>query len=296
MNDFQKRSIATFIISIFLAASPVLASTQLDIDYETPSFEDKELISDLVKVSVSYQQQENFEDDSNNLHYQIFYNNIYQIDSGVYTRYVGGVSLKDLDSDGVSEVIIKAFSGGAHCCTTLNIYTWNHNKFVKLETGYLDGEGGTFQDLDGDGKLEFITSDNSFLYRFSSYAASFPPSQIYALRNGKLEDVTRRYVKHLKSEAWEMYQAFLQVKKEGNDVNGILAGYVAQKALLGEFYQAWEFMLANYDRTSDSGLTIYEGDREVGKYPNFPTALKAFLVEQGYLVKDNSKYVRKLKY
>jgi len=291
VNNFQKCSTATFIISIFLAAtSPVLASTQLDIDSETHSFKNKELISDLVKVSVSYQQQKDFEDDSNNLQYQILYNNVRQINSGIYTRYTGGVSLKDLDNSGTSEVIVKAFSGGAHCCTSLNIYTWNHNKFVKLETGYLDGEGGAFQDLDGDGKLEFITSDNSFFYRFSSYAASFPPSRIYALRNGKLENVTRRYIKHLKSQAWEMYQAFLQVKKEGHEINGILAGYVAQKALLGEFQQAWEFMLANYDPTSDSGLAIYEGDREVGRYPNFPTALKVFLIEQGYLSRDTKNY------
>lgn len=291
MNNFQKYSIATFLISIALAlASPALATTQLEIDYETPSFKDKELISNLVKVSVSYQHQKDFDNDSDNLQYQIFYNNIHQIDSGVYTRYIGGVSLKDLDNNGVSEVIVKAFSGGAHCCTTLNIYTWNHNKFIKLETGYLDGEGGTFQDLDRDGKLEFISHDNSFLYTFSSYAGSFPPSRIYAFRNGRFENVTRKYIKHLKSQAWEMYQAFLQVKKEGNDVNGILAGYVAQKALLGEFHQAWEFMLANYDRTSDWGLAIYKGDREVGKYPNFPTALKAFLIEQGYLGGDTKNY------
>lgn len=292
MNNFQRNSITTFLISIVLAvANPVLANTQLDIDSETPSFEDKELISDSVKVSVSYQQKEDFEDDSNNLQYQIFSNNIHQIDAGVYTRYVGSISLKDLDGNGTSEVIIKTFSGGAHCCTSLNIYTWNNNKFIKLKTGFMDGEGGMFQDLDGDGKLEFITSDNLFLYRFSSYAASFPPSRIYALRNGKFENVTRKYVKHLKSEAWEMYQAFLRSKKEKNEVNGVLAGYVAQKALLGQFQQAWKFMLANYNHTSDAGLAIYEGDREVGKYSNFPTALRAFLIEQGYLYKGKSTSV-----
>ena len=125
--------------------------------------------------------------------FQIFYNGVLEINSSDFTTTIGSVSLKDLDGNAKPEVIINTFSGGAHCCTALNIYSWDGNKFIKLETGFMDGEGGTFQDLDGDGKLEFITSDNSFLYRFSSYAASFPPSQIYALRNGKLEDVTRRY-------------------------------------------------------------------------------------------------------
>ena len=104
--------------------------------------------------------------------------------------------------------------------------------------------------------------------------------------NGKFEDVTRSYTQHLKSHAWEMYQAFLQSKKEQYEVNGILAGYVAQKILLGEYEQGWKFMLANYDRTSDWGLTIYQEDREIGKYLDFPTALKAFLIQQGYLDKN----------
>lgn len=80
-----------------------------------------------------------------------------------------------------------------------------------------------------------------------------------------------------------MYQPFLQNKKENFEVNGILAGYVAQKALLGEYQQGWEFMLANYDPTSDWGLTIYQGDQEAGKYSNFPNALKSALIKQGYL-------------
>jgi len=69
-------------------------------------------------------------------------------------------------------------------------------------------------------------------------------------------------------------------------VNGILAGYVAQKALLGEYEEGWKFMLANYDRTSEWGLAIYQENREIGKYPNFPTALRAFLIQQGYLDKN----------
>jgi hypothetical protein len=131
-----------------------------------------------------------------------------------------------------------------------------------------------------------VSVDNSFLYAFSSYASSFPPSQIYTFTNGKFEDVTRSYTQHLRSHAWEMYQAFLQSKKEQYEVNGILAGYVAQKILLGEYEQGWKFMLANYDRTSDWGLTIYQENREISRYPNFPTALKAFLIQQGYLDKN----------
>lgn len=280
----SKNKITAFLISITLfISSPALAETEVELDNDTASFKDKELISGAVKVSVSYNKQEDFADDSNNLQYQIFYNEDQKINSSAYTRFIGSVFLKDLDNNGSSEVIVKTFSGGAHCCTNFTIYTWQNNQFVKAETGFLDGEGGAFEDLDKDRKLEFSTSDNSFLYAFSSYAGSFPPSLIYAFNNGKFENVTRKYVKQLKSRAWEMYQAFLQNKKENFEVNGILAGYVAQKALLGEYQQGWKFMLANYDPTSDWGLTIYQGDQEAGKYSNFPDALKSALIKQGYL-------------
>lgn len=287
MNSVINKVITTFFISIALSiATPVIAETQLEIDYDTPSFKNRELTSGAVKVSVSYEKQEDFANDSNNLRYQIFYNGISQVASSNYTRYSAGVSLKDLDGNGIVDVVIKTFSGGAHCCTNFSIYSRHNNQFVKTETGLLDGEGGSFEDLNGDGKLEFVTYDNSFLYTFSSYAGSFAPSLIYAFKNGKFENVTRSYTKQLKPVAWEMYQAFLRNKRENSEVNGILAGYVAQKTLLGEYQQGWKFMLANYDRTSDWGLPIYQRDRQVGKYLNFPTALKALLIKQGYLDKN----------
>ena len=283
-NFIKNRSIVTCLISAALAiASPAVAETQIDISYNTPSFKDKELVSEPVKIIVTYDKPEDYDAKLNNLQYQILYNNTPRLTSSTFTIIAGSVTLKDLDGNKTPEVIISTFSGGAHCCTNFTFYTWLNNRFVKTETGFLDGGGGRLEDLDGDAKLEFISSDNSFYYAFDSYAGSFPPSQIYAFNNGKLEDVTRKHVKYLRSQAWEMYQAFLQSKKQGGSGNGILAGYAAQKALLGEFKQGWEFVLANYDRTSDWGLTIYQGDREVGKYPDFPTALKTFLTQQGYL-------------
>lgn len=279
----KNKSIFICLILVALAtACPANAETEIDISYDTPSFQDKDLISEPIKVTVTYNKQENYDGDANNLQYQIYYNGVPQVSSSSFAAFAS-IFLKDINGNKTPEVVVRTFSGGAHCCTNFTFYTWLNNRFVKTETGFLDGGGGTLEDLDGDGKLEFISSDNSFYYAFDSYAGSFPPSQIYAFNNGKLEDVTRQHVKYLRSQAWEMYQAFLQSKKQGGSGNGILAGYAAQKALLGEFKQGWEFVLANYDRKSDWGLTIYQGDREVGKYPDFPTALKSFLAQQGYL-------------
>ncbi|HEY9705501.1 MAG TPA: hypothetical protein V6C58_23890, partial [Allocoleopsis sp.] len=140
----------------------------------------------------------------------------------------------------------------------------------------------------GDGKVEFYTVHNGFLYMFSSYAGSFPPSVIMRLDNGKLKDVTRQFPKQLKEHLKDMNESFLAAKKEGYEVNGILAGYVAQKILLGEYEEGWKFMLANYDRKSEWGLEIYKNDKVVGKHKDFPTALKAFLINLNYLDKKGN--------
>lgn len=280
------------LLSPFLITFPVFAKTSLEIDGDT-ILKDKEIRSGLIKVIVNYKPnnlaQDTNEEPIENLSYKIFYTDVLYVEDKAFSMTAPvGVDLQDLDNNGTDEVIVRTFSGGAHCCTSYYIYTWQKNKFFKADTGFLDGAGGVFEDINKDGKVEFITSDNSFLYLFSSYAASFPPTQIYNFQNGKFIDVTRRFPKPLKERLQDMYQAFLTVKKEGYERNGILAGYVAQKILLGEYESGWKFMLANYDRSSDWGLDIYQGENIVGKYPDFPTALKTFLMTRGYLDKNGN--------
>lgn len=290
MKTTNKTIFLTALSSVILTAvNPALAQTRIDIDYETPAFENRELTVGAVKVLVNYKpfnldQGDSFED--NNLSYRIFYNGVEQSKQEAFTLYSGSIFLEDLDENELPEVVVSTFSGGAHCCTNFQIYTWQKDQFIETETGYLDGYGGEFKDLNGDGKIEFVTADNAFLYQFSSYAGSFPPSQILSFNNGEFNNVTRQYSQELKSTAWQMYQAFVTAKQEGYEVNGILAGYVAQKILLGEYEDGWKFMLANCDRTSDWGLEIYQGEEVVGRYPDFPTALRAFLIEEGYLNKN----------
>ncbi len=269
---------------------PVLAATQIDINSDTNSFRNQKIQSGAVEVVVNYRQAVlGGNDRGDNLSYKIFYNGRMQIKASTSTAVFAEIFLRDLDGDRQSEVIIKTFSGGAHCCTNHLIYSWQNKQFITEETGFLNSDGGEFTDLDGDNSLEFVTSDNSFLYAFSSYAGSYPPSLIYRFNRGKLENVTRLYLKEIGERATKMYETFLESKDSG-ERNGILAGYVAQKILLGEYKQAWQFMLENYDPESDTGLDIYQEDKKVGEYANFPVALKAFLINTGYLEDNGQPY------
>ncbi len=259
---------------------------ELEINSETRPFENRVLQSGAVSVSVNYEPwaaEQATDERYKNLRYQISYNGRPSVTGGETTLYVGSVTLQDLDADHTPEVILSTYSGGAHCCTNTIVYSWGGDRFRQAETGLLNGSGGKFEDLDGDGRWEFVTVDNAFLYAFGSYAGSYPPSLIYRLHNGKFEVVTRRYPQHLRQTLQRMFQV-IRENRNGSEVNGVLAGYVAQKILLGEYQQGWQFMLANYNRQSDSGLIRYnENGQPVGRYADFPTALRDFLIRNGYL-------------
>jgi hypothetical protein len=289
------------LFSLFLGNIPTsLASTKLDFDHEQP-LKNQVIRSGKIKVQVSYQPLDLKEpvdnnSDSENVFYKIFYNDkLYQENSSYSAFGVGYVELRDLDNNGTDEIIVSTYSGGAHCCTSLVIYTWQKDKFIRAETGFLDGMGGSFEDLDQDNNYEFVTIDNAFLYAFSSYAGSFPPSLIYTFKQGKLEDITRKYPQELRKTLSDMEKALQLAKQEKTEVNGILAGYVAQKILLGEYEEAWQFLLDNYDKTSDWGLDIYSESTVIGKYPDFPTALKNFLLKNGYLSQETNGYQESVK-
>ena len=263
-----------------------LSATKFEVKSDSPTASAQTLISGPIKVVISSQKSGDQFLSEYALNYEVFYNNAQKFKANVSTWVMGTLELKDVDRDTIPEVIVSTYSGGAHCCTNFTIHGWKNTESITTETGLLDSDGGAFKDLDGDGIQEFLTVDNAFLYAFDSYAGSFAPTRIYQYKAGKLVDVTRNYPKVLRAHAWQMYEALQQNQKELNSQNGVLAGYVAQKILLGEYQQGWNLMLARYDRKSEWGLEIYKGDKVVGKHPDFPTALKVFLSNTGYLDKS----------
>jgi hypothetical protein len=197
------------------------------------------------------------------------------------------------------QVVFSRYTGGAHCCAEVYIAHFSGGRWSVLKTGRRDGEEGySFIDADGDGNAEMIGVDNAFLYKFDSYAGSLAPTQIYNLRGGKLVEVTKeeRFKPFLRAE-------LARFEKDANEnpdtwkTNGFLAGWVAQKALLGEQADAWQRMLKDRDPESDWGLGCEDEPKQ--KKPAecndpktrqelFPRVLRAFLVKNGYLAANDS--------
>lgn len=201
------------------------------------------------------------------------------------------IQIAELDpNNAFPEVVVSFFTGGAHCCSATSVVTSNADgsEWTTLDVGQFDGGPMLALDLDGDGTFEFETRDNAFLYAFACYACSQAPLQVLALEDGEIKDVSAAPRFKRAHAAW-LKNMIVGVPEQ--EVNGYLAGYVAQKIRLGEGKQAWTLMLKYYDRETDWGLDVCDVKRdEAGDCPGetkrvaFPEALELMLKENGYKI------------
>jgi hypothetical protein len=92
---------------------------------------------------------------------------------------------KDITGDGVPDLVISHWSGGAHCCFDYYVFSLGDqfSQIAKIENR--DSDLGKFIDVDGDGVLEFIGSDWTFAYWHVSFAGSPAPDVIYQFKDGQ---------------------------------------------------------------------------------------------------------------
>lgn len=93
-------------------------------------------------------------------------------------------AVRDLTGDGVPELVLSDWSGGAHCCFTYYVFTLGPRLAV-LDTLPLEhSDQARFEDLDGDGAHELRTRDWTFAYWNSSFNGSPAPEVILRLGDG----------------------------------------------------------------------------------------------------------------
>jgi S1-C subfamily serine protease len=159
----------------------------------------------------------------------------------------------------------------------------------------LDGEGYWFEDIDGDRAYEIVSVDNGFLYAFAPYAFSFAPRHVVRLVGNKIIDVRGdpSFFPYFQQEVFRM-EHLAELDTTLWSSNGFLAAWVAAKAIVGEFEDAWGRMLSLYDRNSDWPLTTCESALVDGLCPqgfertlSFPEALRRHLAESGYIPQED---------
>jgi hypothetical protein len=187
------------------------------------------------------------------------------------------------------QVVLSYFWNGAHCCTMTKIVTMDgSNRPIVVDAQTLDGSGYGFEDLDGDGSVELLSFDNSFNYAFASYAESVAPVKVSKLRAGQLVDVTSE--KPYRAALERRLRDIESMDQENRKSNGYWGGWVAAKAQLGQFTEAWIAMLAAYDRSSDWSMQECVDYTPLEKCPKdkvrnlaFPEALAKHLQREGYI-------------
>lgn len=197
--------------------------------------------------------------------------------------------ITELDRDnGAPELLFSQYSGGAHCCTVLTLLHLQQGRWHVIDAGSWDGGDILPVDLDGDGAYEITTRDDRFLYKFASYAGSTPPTLIFKLADGALQDMSAD--PRFQGVHQQDHARLRDLCQQG--ANGACAGMVAAAARLGHADEAWAFMLAHHDRTSTWELAECKGYAPDGRcieqvqHKDFPAALASFLRETGYVARD----------
>jgi hypothetical protein len=152
--------------------------------------------------------------------------------------------VRDLNADGEPEVIYTAYTGGAHCCILAQVFELAPGGAAYTAADRFFGDPGFgLGDLDSDGRLEIVTADDAFAYRFTSYAFSGLPLQVLRYDHGRFADVTNAFPGALRREAGVFWHAYKRLRKNRDDTpRGLIAAWAADQYRLGKRRYALEIL------------------------------------------------------
>jgi hypothetical protein len=192
-------------------------------------------------------------------------------------KRTSALQVVDLNGDGEPEVLVDAYSGGAHCCALTELFAFNGSAYAASEL-YWGNTGYELRDLDLDGKPELVGYDDAFAGAFSSFAASFFPPRIVDYDpsiKGALRDVTDHFVALIRKNQRQALHALKRARRQHYETLGIVAAYVADMYLLGD-HDAVRPYLKRARKRGDLRTISGRAPR------SFERQLLAFLKKQGY--------------
>lgn len=193
--------------------------------------------------------------------------------------------------DAAPTVLLAGYSGGAHCCATLQAISLVEGKPVATILPMKDGEPVERfpRDVDRDGTIDIEWMDDSLRYAFSSGAASWSVPRIYHLRRGELVDVSRErgFARIYRDLARDTLK---ECRSQDSERNGACAAYAYVRAIQGD---AEDGVLTAVGLAADSDWYPYDCTVETvddlcpeGKereFAGFEDALRWIMRRNGYL-------------
>jgi hypothetical protein len=143
------------------------------------------------------------------------------------------LAVVDLEGNGEPAVVLELSTGGAHCCTIVQVFSFDPGTMTygPVERDFGD-PGAVITDLAGDRHLEFESADDRFAYEFAPYAYSGLPLQVWRFHEGRFIDATREFPKAIAADAKRQFKGYLANRPQGYGL-GLLAAWAADQQLLG---------------------------------------------------------------
>ncbi len=176
-----------------------------------------------------------------------------QILGSVYYRYGNLPQLFkviDLDRDKEPEIVLRfvggdgSYKGGFYYL----IYRYEPTKNTYTHITIVSFPDIEIKDLDRDGKAEFV-GRNEKMYLGLCSACEPLTIQIQQYQKGRMIDVTRRFPRLIKADAFRLWQEAIKYAGEpyqNESLKGALAGYLADKYLLGQGEEGWRIVKQIY--------------------------------------------------
>lgn len=156
-----------------------------------------------------------------------------RIPVGAFYRHDRSLAVRDLDGDGRLEVVVKFFSGGAHCCSWSRVFFRSGPGYRSVAGDFLDA-GYVLKDAGGSRAPEFVSADARFAYAFASFAESGFPVRVLRFGHGRFHDATGEFPALIRSDAQRYLRAVHRAEQNPDAaVGGLLAAYAADEVRLG---------------------------------------------------------------
>jgi hypothetical protein len=206
-----------------------------------------------------------------------------------------GAGRIDPRGDG-DQFVLTSYTGGAHCCTKVQVLDRVSGQWKILDLGTWDGDGADFPAPQVKGSPPaFLFHDQRFAYAFTDYADSWMPPRLFEVTNGRVIETSqaKRYAPLYEKDVTEAKAACLK----HDNPNGACAAMVADGARLGRYDEYWGWMLSNFDRKFEWTLGTACKVRTSGQCPqdkqitlDFPAALELALVDDGYITASHATF------
>jgi len=177
----------------------------------------------------------------------------------------------DLDGDGSEDLLLRTFSGGAHCCYGLKAYSLGKGFKKIADLKLLDcGEKVRLKDLNNDRTLEIIACNAAFTYiKGLPFSLSPFPPLVFGLEGGHYANQDKKYPQVFDEDAaTEKKKVDAKTANEG-DILQIVLNYF----LSGRESEGWKQFDSLYNFASKDKVKTELNDRW-RKYQGLPPETK----------------------